>query len=331
MPVFRNYLELPRRVPPGFWRAARVVSVAVLPGALPDDVRRTEHRVVPVLRHRGSAAADSVLRGSRRVAEHLPAGRGQPDTAGLALQQIADPTGMVAQTRLSHRHGAVLRHRRCTIGAVQQQRPGHRGAVGRRHPRSASPAASPSRAKAVGAAASAHCCRCNGSTGRPRSSSSRTATVNRALRARRTATTSSHSRPIRRTCTIRIRTGAAPRKLFVGALPGFVLGFFTLLTATAGTPALTLYGRLGPVRGLLHRLVLRGGGPVDAVARTADGVVRRRRAEHLLLVRRADPGRLLPDRHRSGRALVALADQRRCRHLCRSSGSPAVTGRSTAT
>lgn len=37
---------------------------------------------------------------------------------------------------------------------------------------------------------------------------------------------------------------SAPRKLFVSALPGFVLGFFTLVTAAAGTPPLMLYGEL---------------------------------------------------------------------------------------
>ena len=37
----------------------------------------------------------------------------------------------------------------------------------------------------------------------------------------------------------------APRKLFVSALPGFVLGFFILVTAPAGTSGPALYGELG--------------------------------------------------------------------------------------
>ena len=57
-----------------------------------------------------------------------------------------------------------------------------------------------------------------------------TATASPAWPARRTATTSSRRWRIRRTCTTRIRHGVRRASCSPAALPGFVLGFFTLLS-----------------------------------------------------------------------------------------------------
>ena len=70
----------------------------------------------------------------------------------------------------------------------------------------------------------------------------------RALRrgARRTATTSGPASPTRRTCTKPTRTWTAPRKLFVSALPGCVLGFFSPSETTPASrfPRFTAAGRV---------------------------------------------------------------------------------------
>ena len=102
---------------------------------------------------------------------------------------------------------------------------------------------------------------------------------------------------------------SAPRKLFVAALPGFVLGFFTL-TGQADIPTPQKFSLLA-----LFVLVSIGSFyAVDAMSPLspgdAHGDIRRGGAEHLLLVHRPSPGRCVDGDHRSRRAMAAVADQR---------------------
>ena len=102
---------------------------------------------------------------------------------------------------------------------------------------------------------------------------------------------------------------SGPRKLFVAALPGFVLGFFTL-TSQADIPTPQRFSSVGALRVGQHRVVLRGRGDVTVESRDAHGDIRRGGAEHLLLVHRPSPGRRVDGDHRSRRAMAAVADQR---------------------
>ncbi len=100
----------------------------------------------------------------------------------------------------------------------------------------------------------------------------------------------------------------APRKLFAAALPGFVLGFFTLM-ATIGSDETASLRTARALFRRQHRLVFRPRSIDTAQRGHADGALRLCGHQHLLLVRRRDVGGLVENRHRDGHALGAVADQ----------------------
>ena len=101
---------------------------------------------------------------------------------------------------------------------------------------------------------------------------------------------------------------SSPRKLFAAALPGFVLGFFTLVAATDLTPAPDLRAA-GSLFRRQHRLVLRPGRLVAAQRGHVDCPLRVRGHQYFLLVRQRNVGRLVEDGYRDRHTVGALADK----------------------
>ena len=230
---FRNYMEIPRRTPIWMWHAVRTGSFLLYIALCIGLVRTSCGCSVRVLQGHHPDPADPVLRRPRALAQHLPAGCGQPGPArASASPRPAPRRNGWADARIRDRHRALLRYRRRSPGAVQHQRDGHRGPAARSRSSTPSSRASRSRARAAGAAASARCCRVQRVYGQ-------------------TPFVTGAQQPLQPCvgCTkncydFKPRVAyqadlhdpdpqwSAPRKLFVGALPGFVLGFFTLLGRT---------------------------------------------------------------------------------------------------
>ena len=102
------------------------------------------------------------------------------------------------------------------------------------------------------------------------------------------------------------RGWSGARKLFVAALPGFILGFFTL-RATRDMPMPERYPLLAAVHVRQRRVVLRDRCRVAAEPVDGGGDLRGRGAEHLLLVRRPGPRRIARGADRRQPAVAALA------------------------
>ncbi len=101
---------------------------------------------------------------------------------------------------------------------------------------------------------------------------------------------------------------SSPRKLFAAALPGFVLGFFTLVASTDLT-TLQIYERLVLYFVGQYRVVLRPGRVVAPQRGHVDCPLRVRGHQYFLLVRQRNVDRLVEDRYRDRRTVGALADK----------------------
>ena len=172
------------------------------------DVPATCGRVVRLLPGDRAAAADPFSRRTGTVAQHLSTRRVKSAAAGTGHQPRPHRTQLAAQPRIPDRGDAVCRDRR------QPGLPGWtaaappRGSCSGRCLRPRSPVASCSRARAVGAAPSVRCCRCNVSTGRRRSLPCPTPIARPASAVPRTVTTSSHEPPTTPTSPSPIPAGA---------------------------------------------------------------------------------------------------------------------------
>ncbi len=207
-PVFPNFMELPRHIPVPVWQVIRWLSIATYVALVVAPVHPSRRRRVRLLQGDRAAAAHPLLRRARPVAQHLPAGRLQPDAPGARLHPRPDGAGLVVPVRLRRRHPLVLRDHRRPPRAVQHEPESDRRAARGHHRHGLHlglhvqgeerlvlehlPAAAPAAR----------------STGRRRSSPCRTATATRAWPARRTATTSTRGWPTRRTCTTPTPAGA---------------------------------------------------------------------------------------------------------------------------
>ena len=113
---------------------------------------------------------------------------------------------------------------------------------------------------------------------------------------------------------------SSPRKLFAAALPGFVLGFFTLVASTDLT-TLQIYERLVLyfVASIGSFFALDALLPLSVAMLTALYAVRGH--QYFLLVRRRNVDRLVEDGHRDRRTVGPLADK-----VCRLGAGPVLAG-----
>ena len=231
-PVFPNFMELPRHIPVPVWQVMRWLSIATYVALVVGLFIRPAGGEFAFFKVIVPAAAHPVLRRPGPVAQPLPAGRLQPDAAGARLHPRLDGAGVVRPLRLRRRHRPVLRDHRRPPRPVQHER--------RRRPAccSASPSSRPSpwascsRARAAGARSicpllplqrvygqtpfvtvpNSHCNPCVACTKNCYDFNPRVAYQ-----------ADLHDPD---------PGWSAPRKVFVGALPGFVLGFFLLIGNT---------------------------------------------------------------------------------------------------